>query len=176
MRYPFSHTKFCSVFLKWKWKSANSKNSINQWGMDWDQFKDPVYYLCLAGTVVASDLFHKRLQVQKIFFFCNNCFIRFSELNENISGKLKWQVYLKHPLLLWLSWIDKKVGKESWCNLECHVLICFSQTQEYQYWYQLYISKNVSSFLLLMLVNVKLDVNWHKRILFQGWILALVGR
>ena len=34
--------------------SANSGNLINHWNMNWIQFKDPVCYMYLAGTVVAS--------------------------------------------------------------------------------------------------------------------------
>ena len=63
-----SHTNFCSVFLKWKWNSANLKNSVNQWGMNWDQFKDPVYYLCLVGTVVVSWSLTQEV-TGSIFFF-----------------------------------------------------------------------------------------------------------
>ena len=41
--------------------SANSGNLINHWGINWAQFKDPVCYLFLTGTVLAS-LIHKRWQ------------------------------------------------------------------------------------------------------------------
>ena len=34
--------------------SANSGNLINHWSMNWAQFKNPVYHMCLAGAVVAS--------------------------------------------------------------------------------------------------------------------------
>ena len=34
--------------------SENSGNLINQSGMNWDRFEDPVRYLCLAGAVEAS--------------------------------------------------------------------------------------------------------------------------
>ena len=42
-------------FPKWKGnsvKSANSRNLVNFWTMDWDQFKDLIYYLRLIGYVV----------------------------------------------------------------------------------------------------------------------------
>ena len=42
------------VFPKWKGNLLNSGNLINNWNMNWDQFKDPVSYLCLAGWVVTS--------------------------------------------------------------------------------------------------------------------------
>ena len=42
------------VFPKWIRNSANSRNLINHWSMNWAQFKDPFCYMCLAGTVVAS--------------------------------------------------------------------------------------------------------------------------
>ena len=34
--------------------SANSGNLINHWSMNWAQFKDPVFRMCLVGAVVAS--------------------------------------------------------------------------------------------------------------------------
>ena len=34
--------------------SVDSNNLINHRSMIWDQFKDPVSHMCLAGTVVAS--------------------------------------------------------------------------------------------------------------------------
>ena len=34
--------------------SVDSDNLINHRSMNWDQFKDPVSHMCLAGTVVAS--------------------------------------------------------------------------------------------------------------------------
>ena len=34
--------------------SANSGKLINHWSMNWDQIKDPVSHMCLAGAVVAS--------------------------------------------------------------------------------------------------------------------------
>ena len=45
------------IFPKWirnSVHSANTGNLINHWSMNWDKFKDPLCYLCLAGTVVAS--------------------------------------------------------------------------------------------------------------------------
>ena len=46
-----------AVFPKWNRKSVNSANSgnrINYWKMNLGQFKDPVFHMRLAGTVVAS--------------------------------------------------------------------------------------------------------------------------
>ena len=34
--------------------SVNSVNLINHLDMNWGQFNDPICYLCLAGTMVAS--------------------------------------------------------------------------------------------------------------------------
>ena len=34
--------------------SANSENVINHSSMDWAQFKDPIFHMGLAGSVVAS--------------------------------------------------------------------------------------------------------------------------
>ena len=41
------------VFLKWIRNSVNSGNLINHWCMNRTQFKDPLFYLCPTGTVVA---------------------------------------------------------------------------------------------------------------------------
>ena len=46
-----------SSFPKWAKLSVNSANwgnLLNHWSMNWNQFKDPVSNLCLAGAVVAS--------------------------------------------------------------------------------------------------------------------------
>ena len=36
--------------------SANLGNLINHLSMNWDKFRDPVFHMCLAGTVVASPI------------------------------------------------------------------------------------------------------------------------
>ena len=41
------------VFPKWNGNSVNSANMINYWRKNWDQFKDPLPYPCLARPVVA---------------------------------------------------------------------------------------------------------------------------
>ena len=41
-------------FLNGAQPSLNSGNLINHLNMNWNQFKDPVFRLCLAGAVVAS--------------------------------------------------------------------------------------------------------------------------
>ena len=33
--------------------SVNTENLVNHLSMNWDQFKDPACYLCLADTLVA---------------------------------------------------------------------------------------------------------------------------
>ena len=51
--------------------SGNSGNLINHWSMNWAQFKDPIFHMCLAGTLVAS--------------WSLKCFvIEFAEFSENI--------------------------------------------------------------------------------------------
>ena len=48
---------FIGVFPKCNRSSLNSANSGNlmdQWSMNWVQFKDPVSHMCLAGAVVTS--------------------------------------------------------------------------------------------------------------------------
>ena len=45
------------VFPKWKGNSvnlANSENLVNHWSMNVDQFKDPLSYPCLGGSVLSS--------------------------------------------------------------------------------------------------------------------------
>ena len=56
------------VFPKWKGNAVNSENLINHWSIKWGQYRNPVYYLCLTGLVVAS-----RYLTQKVASF-NNLF------------------------------------------------------------------------------------------------------
>ena len=45
------------VFPKWNRNSLNSGKSgnlINHWSMNWAQFKDRVFHMCLADAMVAS--------------------------------------------------------------------------------------------------------------------------
>ena len=52
--------------------------------MDWAQFKDPVFHMCLAGAVVAS-----RSVTQKLagfnHFIVTTLVTEFSEFNENMT-------------------------------------------------------------------------------------------
>ena len=44
------------VFPEWHGNSvnsANSRNLINHWSMNWAQFVDPVSHMCIAGAMVA---------------------------------------------------------------------------------------------------------------------------
>ena len=56
--------------------------------MNWGQFKDPVCYLCVAGTVVASwPLMQEVVGLNNLFKY--NIFVtEISEFTENIKGKL----------------------------------------------------------------------------------------
>ena len=50
-------TNWMEFFLngaRLSWNFVNSLNLINHWIMNWSQFKDPVSYMCLDGTVLAS--------------------------------------------------------------------------------------------------------------------------
>ena len=69
-RYPVTgHTR---VFPEWNGYSMNLGNLINHSSMNWGQSKDPLCYLCLAGSMVTSwSLFHKRLQIQTILLIIN---------------------------------------------------------------------------------------------------------
>ena len=47
----YTHT---GVFPKWSVPFTEFREFDNHGSMNWDQFKDSVSYMCLAGTVVAS--------------------------------------------------------------------------------------------------------------------------
>ena len=60
--------------------SANLGNLINHSNMNWAQFKDPVFYMCLAGAVVASwSLTHEVTGLSPFTVMTNNFVIEFSE-------------------------------------------------------------------------------------------------
>ena len=40
------------VFPKWNGNSAKSGNLLNYWSMNWGQFKDALFHLCLLGSLV----------------------------------------------------------------------------------------------------------------------------
>ena len=66
----------------------NSVNLINHCSMNWDQFKDPVSHICLAGDVVASRSLTQEVAGLSPFTVMTNTFVTdFHELNENNSGK-----------------------------------------------------------------------------------------
>ena len=54
--------------------SANSGNQINQGGMNWSQFKDPVYHMCLAGDVVTSWFLTQEVARSNLFTVIINIF------------------------------------------------------------------------------------------------------
>ena len=60
--------------------------------MNWAQFKDPVSYLCLAGTVVASWSLTLKVAGSSPFIVMTNIFVtEFGEFSENIYEKLHWK-------------------------------------------------------------------------------------
>ena len=53
--------------------------------MNWDQFKDPVSYMCLAGAVVASWSQTQEMASLNAFTVMTNIFVtEFSVFSENI--------------------------------------------------------------------------------------------
>ena len=63
--------------------SAKSRNVINHWSKNQGNFKDPVFYMCLAGAAVTRC---DRLEP----FYCNDKYLvtEFREISENNLGKL----------------------------------------------------------------------------------------
>ena len=62
--------KTIGVFPKWTRNSVNSANSgnlISHWTMNWAQFKDLFYYLCLADAVVATCSFTQEVACSNLF-------------------------------------------------------------------------------------------------------------
>ena len=47
---------YTRVLPKWIRSSVHSGNMIDHCSMNWSQFKDPLYYLCLAGAVASWSL------------------------------------------------------------------------------------------------------------------------
>ena len=43
-------------FPKWNRNSVNLGILINHWNMNWSQFKDPVSHMCLAGSILVSNV------------------------------------------------------------------------------------------------------------------------
>ena len=87
--------------------SVNSKNLINQWSMNWDQFKDSLFFPCLPGAEVSysrdsrfkyGNLFSKILY--KFYRICRLCWI-YSERNLNKSI-LPHFAFCKSILRSWL--------------------------------------------------------------------------
>ena len=86
-----TQVRLIGVFPKWKGNSMNSVNlgnPMNHWSINWGHFKDPLYYLCLAGAAVASirGLLHKRLQVRTFLMtnkFCHwICWMQWKHLGK----------------------------------------------------------------------------------------------
>ena len=74
--------------------SANSGNLLNHWSMNWAQFKDPVSYMCLAGTVVAYWSLTQEVAGSSPFTVKTNIFVtEFAEFNEKNEEKLHWELY-----------------------------------------------------------------------------------
>ena len=76
------------------WKFSDSGNRINQWRMNWNQFIDPLCYLCLAGAVIASWSLIQEVAGSKPFY-CNGEYFC--------------------PWIQWIQW--KHLGKTQIINL-----------------------------------------------------------
>ena len=55
--------------------SANSGNMLNHGSMCWDQFKDPVSHMCLAGALVASWSLTQEVAGSSPFTVMTNTFV-----------------------------------------------------------------------------------------------------
>ena len=65
--------------------SVNSGNLINHPSMNWAQFKDPVFHMCLAGTVVATWSLTQKITSSSPSTVMTNIFVtEFSRFRENI--------------------------------------------------------------------------------------------
>ena len=63
--------------------SVNAGNVINNWSMDWAQFKDSVSHMCLAGTEVASWSLTQEVAGSSPFTVMANIFVtKFTEFSE----------------------------------------------------------------------------------------------
>ena len=58
--------------------------------MNWSQFKDPVYHICLAGTVVASLSLTQEVAGSSPFTVRKNIFV--TEFSETFRKKSIWPV------------------------------------------------------------------------------------
>ena len=84
-RFPLNGAE---LSLDWV-NSANSGNLINHWSMNWTQFKDPAFHMCLAGTMVAS--WSLTQDVAGSSPLMTNIFITEStEFSENIKEKVQY--------------------------------------------------------------------------------------
>ena len=100
--------------------SANSRNLINHWSMNWAQFKHPVSHMCLAGTVVAS---YKRGGRYEPFYFNDKYFCHIRWIQWKHLGKtplsecyqISSKVQKLKKLLDYLKWSQNtKANTEKW--------------------------------------------------------------
>ena len=134
------------VFPKWKgnsMNSANSENIRNPWSMNGSQFTDPLCYLCLPGTVVASWFLTKEvtgsnpLLLHKYFTnsvdsACTNSFFKKNSISprSHETGKMgrslinRIEIFNDISLLHWnLLYILGRKNERLWILLiHCHLL------------------------------------------------------
>ena len=86
----FSVEQGNGVFHKWNRNSGNLWNLINHWRINWNQLKDSVSYMFLAGTVLALWLLTQEVACLIPFTVMTNIFItEFPEFSENIQGRFQ---------------------------------------------------------------------------------------
>ena len=84
------------VYPKWNGNSMISENLINNWNMNWGQFKNPLCHISLAGAVVVS--WSQTQEVASLNSFAIRTTIFATEFNENIYGKFKYRTCYEHLL------------------------------------------------------------------------------
>ena len=55
--------------------SVDSRNLINHWSINWNQFKDPACYMCLVGLLHKRPfgLSHRRHKIRRMYFSQKHC-------------------------------------------------------------------------------------------------------
>ena len=93
--------------------SANSGKLINQWSINWAQFKDPVSHMCLAGAVVACWPLAQEVAGWQGFecfywmtYFCHQIhWIQWKHLGKTQIASLAWWLLSRSVLKHVHSWV-----------------------------------------------------------------------
>ena len=100
---------FSGVFPKWvelSLNSANLRNLMKHWSMNWAQFKDPVSHMCIAGTVVACWFITQEVW---ILLFCKDIFYTICIFFRINLGKIR---ITEHYDVIWP------------CSARSHIRLC----------------------------------------------------